>query len=138
MKTNKYPLFSPHEENSGGSAESSTASAIRKRQSNIDNEKPIEESVEVPIEEAPEEPAEEPVEGFKPNSNSSWEIKEHARGKMASLFILGFFIVIILSFVYAAWKQESLAELKEMITAVIGALSGLIGFVIGYYFKTKD
>ena len=47
-------------------------------------------------------------------------------------------IPFILSFVYAAWKQESIAELKEMITAVIGALSGLIGFVIGYYFKTKD
>jgi hypothetical protein len=139
MKTNKYPLFFPHTDEPKHSAESGLPTAIRKKQSNTNDAKSIEIPVDEPIEDPAEEPIEESVEeSTKPNSNTNWEIKEHTRGKMASLFVLGFFTVVILCFVYAAWKQEPLVEVKEMITAVIGALSGLIGFVIGYYFKTKD
>ena len=61
--------------------------------------------------------------------------KEETRGKMASVFISGFFMIIIISFVYAGWQKASLGEVTDSITAIIGALSGLVGFVIGYYFK---
>lgn len=64
--------------------------------------------------------------------------KEPTRGKMASVFILGFFMVVILCFVYAAWMQATITELKDIVVAVIGAMSGLVGFVIGYYFKSKN
>lgn len=135
MNTNKNPLFSPHEDESGHSTGSTLPTATR---SNLSTAQPTKILGEEPAEEPAEESGEDSVEGSRPNSNTNWEMKEYTRGKIASLFVLGFFTVVILSFVYAAWKQEPIAEVKEMITAVIGALSGLIGFVIGYYFKTKD
>jgi len=76
--------------------------------------------------------------GHQGGGFSESENKEQTRGKMASAFIIGFFMVIVLCFIYAGWSQAPVGEVKDMVIAVIGALSGLIGFVIGYYFKTKD
>lgn len=86
--------------------------------------------------EDPEMPNNQGPQGVEQYSEN--DPKEQTRGKMASVFISGFFMVILMCFVYAGWKQAAMDELKDMIIAVIGALSGLIGFVIGYYFKTKD
>lgn len=64
--------------------------------------------------------------------------KEHTRSTMALLFVLGFFAVLFLCFVYAIAVKASLTELKETLVAIIGALSGLIGFIVGYYYKSSQ
>lgn len=72
----------------------------------------------------------------EPTKDNGGDPQEPTRGKMASVFISGFFMIIMVCFIYAAWQQASLSEVKDMVIAIIGALSGLVGFVIGYYFKT--
>ena len=128
---NKFPLSSPRELGSEGT------SNIQEGQSPITHE-------EIPVEVQSEDNVEDSIEDdhdFTQSSagaHSDGDPKEHTRGKMASIFISGFFLVIILCFVYAAWKQAAIDEVKDLVIAVIGALSGLIGFVIGYYFKTNN
>lgn len=68
----------------------------------------------------------------------SSEKKEHTRSKLALLFILGFFAVVFLSFVYASIVKSPISELKEFLVSIIGAFSGLIGFIIGYYYKESQ
>lgn len=75
-------------------------------------------------------------ENNQPRKDNSGDPQEPTRGKMASVFISGFFMIIMICFIYAAWQHASLSEVKDMVIAIIGALSGLVGFVIGYYFKT--
>ena len=48
------------------------------------------------------------------------EPREHTRSKMALLFVLGFFAILFLCFVYA----------------IIGELSGTLGFIVGFYYKS--
>ena len=128
---NKFPLSSPRKLGSEGT------SNIQEGQSPITHE-------EIPVEVQPEDNVEDSIEDdydfiqSSSGAHSDGDPKEHTRGKMASIFILGFFLVIILCFVYAAWKQAAIDEVKDLVIAVIGALSGLIGFVIGYYFKTNN
>lgn len=61
--------------------------------------------------------------------------REHTRSRLALLFIMGFFAVVFLSFMYATVVKSSISELKEFLTSIIGAFSGLLGFIIGYYYK---
>lgn len=74
----------------------------------------------------------------EPTKINGGDPQEPTRGKMASVFISGFFMIIVICFIYAAWIQASLSEVQDMVIAIIGALSGLVGFVIGYYFKTTS
>jgi hypothetical protein len=64
--------------------------------------------------------------------------KEHTRSKVAILFVLGFFAVIFLGFAYAVKVNASLSELKDTLIALIGALSGTLGFIVGYYYKSSQ
>lgn len=66
------------------------------------------------------------------------EKKEHTRSKMAILFVLGFFAILFLCFVYAIMAGAKLSDLKDMLVGVIGALSGILGFIVGYYYKTSQ
>lgn len=62
--------------------------------------------------------------------------QEHTRSKMAMLFVLGFFGIIFMCFVYAIKVEATLADLKDTLVAIIGALSGTLGFIVGYYYKS--
>lgn len=64
--------------------------------------------------------------------------KEQTRSTMALLFVLGFFSIIFLCFAYAIAIKAPLSELKETLVAIIGALSGIIGFIVGYYYKSSQ
>lgn len=64
--------------------------------------------------------------------------KEHTRKTMALLFVLGFFALLFLCFAYAIKTDATLAELKDALVAIIGALSGIFGFIVGYYYKTSQ
>lgn len=64
------------------------------------------------------------------------EPREHTRSKMALLFVLGFFSILFLCFAYAIRVKASIAELKDVLVAIIGALSGTLGFIVGFYYKS--
>ena len=66
------------------------------------------------------------------------EKKEHTRSKMALLFVLGFFAILFLCFVYAIMVNASLKDLKDTLVGVVGALSGILGFIVGYYYKSSQ
>ena len=64
------------------------------------------------------------------------EKKEHTRSTLAILFVLGFFAIIFLCFIYAILVRATLNDLKDTLVGVIGALSGIFGFIVGYYYKS--
>ena len=64
------------------------------------------------------------------------EHREHTRSKMALLFVLGFFSILFLCIAYAVKVNTSLNELKDILVAIIGALSGTLGFIVGFYYKS--
>ena len=69
------------------------------------------------------------------NTDGKPERKEHTRSMMAILFVLGFFAILFLCFVYAIKVGAPLNDLKDTLIGVIGALSGTLGFIVGYYYK---
>lgn len=64
------------------------------------------------------------------------EHREQTRSKMALLFVLGFFSILFLCIAYAVKVGASLNELKDILVAIIGALSGTLGFIVGFYYKS--
>lgn len=64
------------------------------------------------------------------------EKRENTRSTMAILFVLGFFSILFLCFVYAIMVNASLGELKDALVGIAGALSGTLGFIVGYYYKS--
>ncbi len=71
------------------------------------------------------------------------EKREDTRGRLAQLFLLGFFIcfigVSIASFlVDPAEGKSSIDNLREAVLTISGVLSGPLGFIIGYYFRKSE
>lgn len=62
--------------------------------------------------------------------------REQTRSKVALLFVLGFFAILFLCFAYGVKVNASLSELKDVLIGIIGALSGTLGFIIGFYYKS--
>lgn len=74
------------------------------------------------------------VSGDDDNENS--KPRELTRSKMALLFVLGFFSILFLCIAYAVKVNASISELKDLLVAIIGALSGTLGFIVGFYYKS--
>jgi len=74
------------------------------------------------------------------------------RSEIAMLFVKAFFLLIVFSIVvsmsYNAWLiinchvpfvcEDRFVDVKEMVVSTIGYISAPLGFVIGYYFKSKS
>lgn len=70
--------------------------------------------------------------------NDGYVSPEHTRSTVALLFIIGFFSILFLCFVYAIVTGASISEVKDILVAIIGALSGTLGFIVGYYYKSES
>lgn len=70
------------------------------------------------------------------DDNENVKPRELTRSRMALLFVLGFFSILFLCVAYAVKVNASLNELKDLLVAVIGALSGTLGFIVGFYYKS--
>ena len=64
------------------------------------------------------------------------EKRENTRSTLAILFVLGFFAILFLCFVYAIVINATLEELKDALIGIAGALSGTLGFIVGFYYKS--
>lgn len=64
------------------------------------------------------------------------EKREDTRSTMAILFVLGFFAILFLCFIYAIVVNATLGELKDALIGIAGALSGTLGFIVGFYYKS--
>ena len=65
--------------------------------------------------------------------------KEDIRGRIATLFLIGFFIVLISVVVVAGISDgNKIGNLKELLITVSGILAAPLGFVIGYYFRSQE
>lgn len=65
------------------------------------------------------------------------ETRENTRSTMAILFVLGFFAILFLCFIYAIVVDATLRELKDALIGIAGALSGTLGFIVGFYYKSE-
>lgn len=66
--------------------------------------------------------------------------KENTRSKIASTYIWGFFIVIGISLIICCLDcaKGRVKEYSDLLITISGILSGPLGFIIGYYFKSGD
>lgn len=67
--------------------------------------------------------------------------KDTTRTKLASIYVYGFFGIIVLCFLYAfifCKCDSNSKELKDLLLTASGVLSGPLGFVFGYYFKNGE
>ena len=64
---------------------------------------------------------------------------EQVRERVALIFIIGFFMMIAMAIVVGAIiDKEKIKDVTDLILAVAGVLSGSLGFIIGYYFKSRE
>ena len=63
---------------------------------------------------------------------------EGTRSEIAVFFIKGFVYLVGGVIIIGILKGWSITENKDMLLAVSGVLSGPLGFIIGYYFKSQD
>ena len=66
--------------------------------------------------------------------------KENTRSKIANTYIWGFFIVIGISLIICCFDcaKGRVKEYSDLLITISGILSGPLGFIIGYYFKSGD
>ena len=70
-----------------------------------------------------------PISGDNNNNTRNW---------IAISFVIGFFVVILLCFIYSCCHDFSAHDLRDLLVTASGILSGSLGFVMGYYFKNGE
>lgn len=102
------------------------------KKNNIEeNDAPLTPSVDVPVAMTSLD-----SEDVSTAQDGTPEKRENTRSTMAILFVLGFFSILFLCFVYAIMVNATLGELKDALIGIAGALSGTLGFIVGYYYKS--
>jgi hypothetical protein len=70
--------------------------------------------------------------------NSPAGKRENTRSEIAKIYVYAFFITIAVAFAIGLYNSFALKEYIDFLIAVSGVLSGPLGFIIGYYFKTAN
>lgn len=80
-------------------------------------------------------PAPAPLEDFNLISVK----REDTRGRLALFFLAGFFIILVIGMIIAGLSEgDKITGMKEMLLTISGVLSGPLGFVVGYYFRSRE
>jgi len=74
----------------------------------------------------------------KTDQNESSKNKDTTRKFIAYFYVAAFFVVIAFVFIIGLIKSFNSDQYKDLLVAVSGILSGPLGFIVGYYFKTSD
>lgn len=86
--------------------------------------------------------SEEKTEEISNILDDSKPTKDTTRKTLASIFVYGFFGVIVLCFFFCFFYNYAFCDckidLKDLLLTVAGILSGPLGFVFGYYFKNEE
>lgn len=64
--------------------------------------------------------------------------KENARSRIALLYVSSFLAIIIIVFAYSLFSALKINDIKDLLVTISGIMSGPLGFIIGYYFKSED
>lgn len=62
--------------------------------------------------------------------------RETTRSEIAKFYVYAFFSTIAFTFVVGLLKCFEVKDYRDMLITVSGILSGPLGFIIGYYFKS--
>jgi hypothetical protein len=62
--------------------------------------------------------------------------RETTRSEIAKFYVCAFFMTIAFTFFVGLIKCFEVKDYRDMLITVSGILSGPLGFIIGYYFKT--
>ncbi|HLD04024.1 MAG TPA: hypothetical protein VJC17_04590, partial [Candidatus Dojkabacteria bacterium] len=66
--------------------------------------------------------------------------REDVRGALSLVFLIGFFAVLIIGILSALTisQGDPANNIKEIILTISGILAGPLGFVIGFYFRSRE
>lgn len=65
--------------------------------------------------------------------------REDARGQLAVVFTVATFVLFALGFILVLFSEGNKIEnFKDVILTISGIFSGLLGFVVGYYFRKGE
>ncbi|MDE2016029.1 MAG: hypothetical protein KGI72_05900 [Patescibacteria group bacterium] len=66
------------------------------------------------------------------------EKREDTRSKIALYYVIGY-LFLVLSTLFLFWVRSlAVNDLRDLLLALSGILSGPLGFIIGYYFKSES
>ena len=63
--------------------------------------------------------------------------REDARYKIALYYVCGFILIFFYAMTIAFITKMEPSELTDLLVSISGILSGPLGFIIGYYFKSS-
>ena len=66
------------------------------------------------------------------------EKREDTRSKIALYYVIGFLAIVFVCFIASAIEHLNINDTRDLLVSVSGILSGPLGFIIGYYFKSHS
>jgi len=64
--------------------------------------------------------------------------REDTRSKIAQVYVYAFYCTILATFLVGLYKGFSVDEYSDLLVTISGILSGPLGFIIGFYFKSSS
>lgn len=66
------------------------------------------------------------------------EKREDTRSKIALYYVIGYLLLVFLTLILFWIRKLQVSDLRDLLLALSGILSGPLGFIIGYYFKSEN
>lgn len=66
------------------------------------------------------------------------EKREDTRSKIALYYVIGFLFLVLVCFIVSIWEHFDVNDMRDLLVSISGILSGPLGFIIGYYFKSHS